>query len=88
VAIAPTFGAGISLYLTTYVAMTIEYRAFPFKWNTSGTDEGGMSKNRTADANGPFPDGKINSSDRTSQFNQMVKLGFAFYLPFQGEIGK
>ncbi|MDB4988953.1 MAG: hypothetical protein JWN04_4131 [Myxococcaceae bacterium] len=87
-AIAPTFGAGISFYLSSYVAMTLEYRAFPFKWNTSGTDEGGLSQKRKPDSSGPFPDGKIDSSDRTSQFNQMVKLGFAFYLPFQGEITK
>ena len=87
-AIAPTFGVGLSLYLTSYLAMTIEYRAFPFKWNTSGTDEGGLNKDRKSDSSGPFPDGKINAADRTSQFNQMVKLGFAFYLPFQGEITK
>lgn len=87
-AIAPTFGAGLSLYLTSYLAMTIEYRAFPFKWNTSGTDEGGLNTKRQADSSGPFPDGKISAADRTSQFNQMVKLGFAFYLPFQGEITK
>jgi len=87
-AVAPTFGVGISFYLTTYMAMTVEWRAFPFKWNTSGTDQGGQNQHRKADSNGPFPDGNINSSDRTSQFNQMVKLGFAFYLPFQGEITK
>ncbi len=86
VAIAPTFGAGLSLYLTDYLAMTLEYRAFPFKWNTSGTDEGGMNKSRKADKNGPFPDGKIDSADRTSQFNQMFRLGFAFYLPAHGKV--
>jgi len=87
-AIAPTFGVGLSLYFTEYLAMTLEYRAFPFKWNTSGTDEGGLSKERERDTSGPFPDGSIDSSDRTSQFNQMFKLGFAFYLPFQGELTK
>lgn len=86
VAIAPTFGAGLSLYFTDFLAMTLEYRAFPFKWNTSGTDEGGMNKNREADKNGPFPDGKIDSADRTSQFNQMFKVGFAFYLPAHGKV--
>jgi outer membrane beta-barrel protein len=85
-AIAPTFGVGLSLYFTDYLAMTLEYRAFPFKWNTSGTDEGGLSKDRKQDSSGPFPDGEIDAADRTSQFNQMFKLGFAFYLPFQGEV--
>ena len=74
VAIAPTFGAGLSLYLGNWVAMTLEWRALPFAWNTSGTDESGSSK-------GDFPDGKIDSDDQLSHFNHMFSLGFAFYLP-------
>jgi outer membrane beta-barrel protein len=85
-AIAPTFGVGLSLYFTDYVAMTLEYRAFPFRWNTSGTDEGGMNKQRQADSSGEFPDGQITSADRTFQFNQMFGLGFAFYLPAKAKI--
>ena len=85
-AIAPTFGVGLSLYMTEYLALTLEYRAFPFKWNTSGTDEGGMNKSREDDNSGGFPDGQIDEADRTSQFNQMFRLGFAFYLPFTGKI--
>jgi len=87
-AIAPTFGVGLSLYLTNYLAMTLEWRAFPFKWNTSGTDEGGMNKNRDSDSGGKFPDGEIDKDDRTRQFNQMFKLGFAFYLPYKGDVTK
>jgi outer membrane beta-barrel protein len=85
-AIAPTFGVGLSLYFTDYLAMTLEYRAFPFKWNTSGTDEGGRNEKRQLDESGEFPDGKIDASDRSFQFNQMFTLGFAFYLPVHGEI--
>ncbi len=85
-ALAPTFGVGLSLYMTNYLALTLEYRAFPFKWNTSGTDEGGTNNKRKKDANGEFPDKQINDSDRTFQFNQMFSLGLAFYLPFQGEV--
>jgi outer membrane beta-barrel protein len=80
-AIAPTFGVGLSLYFTDYMALTLEYRAFPFKWNTSGTDEGGRNRNRKLDASGEFPDGRITDADRTFQFNQMFGLGLAFYLP-------
>ncbi len=87
-AIAPTFGVGLSLYLTDYMALTLEYRAFPFKWNTSGTDEGGTNEKGKKDASGEFPDKQINDSDRTFQFNQMFSLGLAFYLPFQGEVTK
>jgi outer membrane beta-barrel protein len=86
VAIAPTFGVGLSLYFTDYLALTLEYRAFPFRWNTSGTDEGGTNKQRQPDNSGEFPDGKINSADRTFQFNQMFGLGFAFYLPAKAKI--
>jgi outer membrane beta-barrel protein len=85
-AIAPTFGVGLSMYFTNYMAMTLEYRAFPFKWNTSGTDERGLNKERVSDNSGEFPDGQINEADRIFQFNQMFTLGLAFYLPFQGEI--
>ncbi len=88
IALAPTFGVGLSMYFTDYLAMTLEYRAFPFKYNTSGTDEGGLNKDRKSDSSGPFPDGRINADDRTSQFNQMFKLGFAFYLPARAVITK
>jgi outer membrane beta-barrel protein len=85
-AIAPTFGVGLSLYFTDYVAMTLEYRAFPFRWNTSGTDEGGLNAQRKPDSSGEFPDGQINDADRTFQFNQMFGLGFAFYLPAKAKL--
>jgi outer membrane beta-barrel protein len=86
VAIAPTFGVGLSLYFTDYLAMTLEYRAFPFKWNTSGTDEGGQNRSRKPDDGGEFPDGQITEADRTFQFNQMFGLGLAFYLPAKAKI--
>ncbi|MDD9932585.1 MAG: hypothetical protein OXT09_03230 [Myxococcales bacterium] len=73
-AIAPTFGAGLSLYMADWLAMTLEWRALPFAWNTSGTDESG-------DARGDFPDSAIDDSDQLSHFNHMMTLGFAFYLP-------
>ncbi|HEX7477998.1 MAG TPA: hypothetical protein VF331_09350 [Polyangiales bacterium] len=73
-AIAPTFGIGLSLYMAEFLAMTIEWRALPFAWNTSGTDEAG-------DARGAYPDSQINEQDRLSHFNHMISIGFAFYLP-------
>jgi hypothetical protein len=73
-AIAPTFGVGLSLYMADFLAMTIEWRALPFAWNTSGTDESG-------DSRGDFPDDAIDDKDRLSHFNHMMTLGFAFYLP-------
>jgi outer membrane beta-barrel protein len=87
-ALAPTFGVGLSMYFTDYMALTLEYRAFPFKWNTSGTDEGGLNDKRKLDSSGAFPDGRINADDRTFQFNQMFKLGFAFYLAPRAKVTK
>jgi hypothetical protein len=79
VAIAPTFGAGLSLFLADFLAMSIEWRAMPFAWNTSGTDESGSPR-------GDFPDKAINESDRLSHFNHMLTLGFGFYLPTKPKI--
>ncbi len=73
-AIAPTFGVGLSLYLAKFLSMPIEWRALPFAWNTSGTDESGHDR-------GDFPDDNINSDDRLFHFNHMVSVGLAFYLP-------
>jgi outer membrane beta-barrel protein len=79
IAIAPTFGAGLSLFLADFVAMTIEWRGLPFAWNTSGTDESGFS-------GGDFPDKAIDSKDYLPHFNHMMTLGFAFYFPTKPKI--
>lgn len=80
VAIAPTFGVGLMLYANDLFGLSIEYRGLPFAWNTSGTDEGGQA--------GEFPDGRIDSDDRRFQYNHMVVLGFAFYLPTEARISE
>jgi hypothetical protein len=80
-AVAPTFGAGISLYIEDYLSMSLEWRGIPFSWNTSGTDESGNSR-------GDFPDGAINAADHLSHFNHFLTLGFAFYLPTHPKITK
>ena len=74
-AIAPTFGLGLSLYTSGLLSINIEYRAFPFSWNRGGFD----SRGGPPDAN--FPDNKVDSTDRTFKFNQMVFLGVGLYLP-------
>jgi outer membrane beta-barrel protein len=79
IAIAPTFGAGLSLFLADFVAMTIEWRGLPFSWNTSGTDESGFT-------GGDFPDKAIDSKDYLPHFNHMMTLGFAFYFPTKPKI--
>lgn len=44
------FGAGFNFYINRFLSFSIEYRAFPFSWNTSGTDENTTA--RTCGANG------------------------------------
>lgn len=82
VAIAPTFGAGIVLYFNEFLGLSLEWRALPFAWNTSGTDEGG------AGPDSAFPDGAINGEDRIFKFNHMVNVGFVIYLPTGAEISE
>jgi outer membrane beta-barrel protein len=79
VAIAPTFGAGLTLFLADFLSMSIEWRAMPFAWNTSGTDQSGSPR-------GDFPDKAIDSKDHLTHFNHMLTLGFGFYLPTKPKI--
>lgn len=77
VAVAPTFGLGISLYLSNFISANIEYRAFPFSYNRGGFDSRGSGPG----ADFPNPEGRIDNEDRTFKFNQMVFLGVGFHLP-------
>ena len=80
VAIAPTFGLGLTLYATNFVSVNVEYRAFPFSWNRGGFDSRGAAPDAS------FPDNKINSEDRTFKFNQMVFLAAGFHFPTSPKI--
>lgn len=72
VAIAPTFGLGLTFYPSKVVSFGFEYRALPFAWNRSGFDT------RGGGSNGESPDQKITSDDRTFKFNQMVTIFVGF----------
>ena len=87
VAIAPTFGAGLSLFMNDFLALTFEWRGLPFSWNTSGTDEGCAEGEAGCPSSG-FPDEAIDENDRIFHFNHMVKLGFSVYLPTAAGIGE
>ena len=41
VAITASFAVGLRIYANEWMALNLEYRAMPFSWNASGTDEGG-----------------------------------------------
>lgn len=66
---------GLSFFAAGFFSFGIEYRAVPFSWNRSGFDSRGSGTNQN------FPDGKIDSNDRTFDFNQMVTLVFGFSFP-------
>ncbi len=72
--VAPTFGVGFNAYMTEYMGISVEWRALPFSWNRSGTDESG-------DQAGNFPDGSIDADDRFFYLNHMFTFGFTFFLP-------
>ncbi len=73
--LAPTFGVGFDFFGGNWWSLSVEYRAPPFSWNRSGFDS------RGAGTNGNFPDGQVNGQDETFKFNQMISIGFGFFLP-------
>jgi hypothetical protein len=74
-AIAPTFGAGLTFFPGGGTGIGLEYRAIPFSWNTSGFD----SQGGPPDENGP--DFAVDEKDRQFRFNQMITLSFSIFLP-------
>jgi outer membrane beta-barrel protein len=84
VAITGTFGVGLRIYANEWMALNMEYRAIPFSWNTSGTDEGGQSAN----GHDGFSDGQVNSDDWIFHFNHMFTVGWTFYLPTNARISQ
>lgn len=74
-AIAPTFGLGLSFYVSKPISLGLEYRALPFSWNRAGFDS------RGAGNNAKFPDNKINGDDQTFKFNQMITVLIGLHLP-------
>ena len=76
-AIAPTFGVGLTFYPAKWINFSLEYRGMPFDWNRPGFDSRGSG------SDGSFPDGKVDSQDRTFAFNSMfaMNVGFFFQKP-------
>ena len=72
-------GVGMSFYANSWFGVALEWRAFPFSWNPSGTDESGLD--RTGAVGSGFPDGVIDGADSRTTFNQMVNIGLIFNLP-------
>jgi outer membrane beta-barrel protein len=79
VLVAPMLGLGLSLYANSWFGIAFEWRAFPFSWNPSGTDESGFDANGQVGSG--FPDGRIDGSDSRTTFNHMFQIGLIFNLP-------
>jgi hypothetical protein len=79
VAVAPTFGLGLNFYpaapVTNFFGLGVEFRAFPFAWNSSGFDNHGGGPNKD------FPDNSVNSADREFHFNTMLTVNLKFAFP-------
>lgn len=75
VAIAPTFGLGLSFYAGKWTSFGVEWRGLPFSWNTGGYDIRGKGDGER------FPDNKVNDKDREFKFNQMISLSFSMFFP-------
>ncbi len=75
VAIAPTFGFGLSFFTGKWTGIGLEYRAMPFAWNNSGFD----SRGGPPDDRGP--DYKVDEKDRAWRFNQMISVSFNMFFP-------
>ncbi len=82
VAVAPSFGLGLTLYPSNFVSINVEYRAFPFSYNRGGFDS------RGAGPDASFPDNRIDSEDRTFKFNQMIFVAAGFHLPTSPKVSE
>ena len=81
-AIAPTFGLGLSFYTHKWGALGVEWRGLPFSWNTGGFDTAGAGQNEE------FPDNQISADDRGFRLTQLVTVSYSFFYPFEHRISE
>ncbi|HEX3774519.1 MAG TPA: hypothetical protein VHV51_08640 [Polyangiaceae bacterium] len=82
VAVAPTFGLGLTFYINKWSALGFEYRLMPYSWNAGGFDTAGGGKD------GAFPDNKITNADRQFNFQQLLTVSYNIYLPFEYRVSE
>jgi hypothetical protein len=82
VAIAPTFGFGLTFYTSQWSGIGLEWRALPFSWNKGGFDVAGHGQNKE------FPDNAINADDREFDFKQLITVSFNIYYPFKVQMSE
>ena len=79
--LAPTWGLGFNFYVSKFMSLGVEYRMIPFAWNRSGFDTRGLNEKGESDKSGKFPDQKIDDTDATYRFNQMISVSLGFSFP-------
>ena len=82
VAIAPTFGLGLSFYVNKWNAFKFEWRGLPFARNTGGFDNFGGGED------GRFPDLQVNGDDKEFKFNNMMTIKWGFHLPLDHRVSE
>jgi len=82
VAIAPTFGLGLTFYINKWSALGFEGRLLPFSINSGGFDTAGGGKDKK------FPDNKITDDDRRFNITPMLSLSYNIYLPFDYRVSE
>jgi len=81
-AIAPTFGLGLSFYINKWSALGFEWRGLPFALNNGGFDTAGGGKDDE------FPDDSISEADRRFRLTQMLTISYNIYLPTQYKVSE
>jgi hypothetical protein len=79
--LAPTWGLGFNFYMNKSISLGFEWRMVPFAWNRAGFDSRGLDQAGKPSDKGAFPDQKIDSTDSTYKFNQMLTVSVGFFFP-------
>lgn len=79
--LAPTWGLGFNFYMSKMMSLGFEWRMVPFAWNRAGFDSRGLDQSGATSDKGEFPDQKIDATDSTYKFNQMLTVSLGFYFP-------
>jgi len=88
IAVVPSIGAGFDFFIKEWLAINIEYRGLPMKFNISGTDEYGHNASGKDQDPGyynkkaKFPDHKIDGKDRVFTWINAINFGLSFYFTF------
>lgn len=82
VAVAPTFGLGLTFYVNKWSGIGFEWRGLPLSYNTGGFDTAGGGKDEK------FPDNRITDADQRFRFGQLLTVSYNIYFPTQYRVSE